>query len=181
MAENSDEVVDISREAEDIMSAAEVQVALFEGGADDENDSVVSFECAPLSESHEHKEVVTILPNTNTTIHRLPGGFKINGTDNRERSQKRRRTNQTNKVLQGGGKKAKGTREAKPAPVRLLSKHRTEASSSTTEEPHVKKGRVAMYELMHHGSILESEDTAVCWLCRKYFSPPESIFLHPKP
>ncbi len=107
---------------------------------------------APLSESHEHKEVVTILPNTNTTIHRLPGGFKINGTDNRERSQKRRRTNQTNKVLQGGGKKAKGTREAKPAPVRLLSKHRTEASSSTTEEPHVKKGRVAMYELMHHGA-----------------------------
>jgi hypothetical protein len=53
MAENPDEVVDENRVAENVMSAAEVEVALFEGDPEDENDSVVSFECAPLSESHE--------------------------------------------------------------------------------------------------------------------------------
>jgi hypothetical protein len=186
MAENPDEVVDENRVAENVMSAAEVEVALFEGDPEDENESVVSFECAPLSESHEHKEVVTVLPNTNTIIHRLPDGFRIDGTDNRERSHKRHRSAQCNKVLVGGGKKAKGSRQANKAPVRLLSNkgsasrepEHPQVSTSTHQEPRVKEGRVAMYELMHQGSILESEDTAVCWLCRKYFSPPGAMESH---
>jgi hypothetical protein len=77
MTENPNEVVDEAWVAENAMSTAEVEMELFEGDPEGENDSVVSFEYAPLSESHQHKEVVPILPNTNTIIHRLWDGFRI--------------------------------------------------------------------------------------------------------
>jgi hypothetical protein len=93
---------------------------------------------------------------------------------------------QCNKLVVGGGKKAKGTRQTKNVPVRLLSNKgtglresaHTQVSSFTHQESCVKEGRLAMYELMHQGSILEGEDTAVCWLCRKYFSPFGAIESH---
>ena len=171
--ESPDDVVDDSREAENAMTAAEVEAALLEGDAEDGNGNLVSFACAPLSESHEHKEVVTTLPFTNTTIYRLPDGFRIESTDSRERSHKRHRSAQTNKVLAGGGTKAKGTRQTtKSKPTN------TQGSSITPEEPRIEQGRKAMHELIHHGSIMESEDTAVCWRCRKYFSPPSAMDSH---
>ena len=107
----------------------------------------------------------------------------------------------------GGGSKARGTRDPTKAAVRLMSKKRKAAKESsippetaessesadtvasqtaeTTEPPtppvtehREEKGRVAMYELMHQGHIMETEDTAVCWLCRKWFSPPSALETH---
>ena len=125
---------------------------------------------------------MTILPFTNTTIHRLPDGFRIDGTDSRGRSHVRHRSAQSNKVLGGGGKKAKGMRQAKVAsksnsnPPDL--EEEAQGSSTTQVETRVEKGRVAMHELVHHGSIMESEDTAVCWRCRQFFSPPSAMDTH---
>jgi hypothetical protein len=169
------------------MTTGEVEAALLERSEEDHQDSQVSFTNGTLTESHVNKETVTILPLTNTTVRRLPDGFKNDGRDSRTRGQKRNRSNIKTKQLIGGGAKAK-TKQERVAKFKISKgspAHPIETTSlyfqksvqpplaiTTAVEPRIERGSKVVTENFLGESIIETEDTAVCWHCRKWFSPP---------
>ena len=181
------EGVEDSADDED-MTSGEVEAAVLERDEEDRHDSQVSCVNSLVTESHINKETITLLPLTNTSVRRLPDGFRNDGRDSRSRAQKRRRSNVATKQLLGGGAKAKVKQERTPKFKIPQAKppHEIETTSSyfsteavepepviqTDVEPRIERGSRIVVENFLGDSIIESEDTSVCWHCRKFFSPP---------
>ena len=54
----------------------------------------------------------------------------------------------------------------------------SEPEVSAELPPRVEPGSTVVRECFHAGTIMETEDTAVCWHCRKWFSPPTAMTGH---
>ena len=160
---------DFDSENEDGSDDGDAQAENIEGSADSNQ---LSFFSKPMQESHTAAEIVTVLPTTNTTVRRLPEGFRPKEANARSHAHKRKRNGMNTKSLGGGGSKPKTKletkrRKADPAPAPAP------AIEIEAEEAQVAEVAVAVDELIHEGSMVDAPpDTSVCWLCRKWLSLP---------
>ena len=195
---NSDVMGDVDDDGEDSdsdddeMSPQETEMAILERAHDEDGESSsVLFEGGAFQESHDHAEIVTVLPTTNTTVRRLPKGFRIKDSEARSHAHVRHRSGVKTKVITGNVRtairtKQKGERKKKKTEdnpenaqsaadnVAVQSSADAIAPQASADDDVVAKGVQAMKDLVHEGLILDAPDTSVCWLCRKWFSPPEA-------
>ena len=175
MGEDDDEDVDSDDEC---TSPQETEIAMLERSQEEaSNDSSVIFEGAIFKESHESSEVVTTLPTTNTTVRRMPKGFKIKDAKVRSHAHVRHRSGVKTKIITGNVRSAIQTKQ-KITKKKNQSAEAAQAPQTSADDVIIASGSQALSDYVHEGLILDTPDTSVCFLCRKWFSPPEAINGH---
>ena len=170
--DNEDDKFD---EEDDEMLGEDVELAMLQRSGDEEDSSSqVSFHGRPLEESHQGDETVTVLPNTHTKIRRLSHGFKLQDSNNRTHQHKRHRSGIATKTMRGGGVKPQTKQREKAQPAATKDSDGETVGLGCDDDIVVARGSVATKDLVHEGLILDAPDTAVCWMCRKWFSPPSA-------